>query len=340
MASRARKHADDLREAARLAVEATTGVTGVVEDMHLRIASGPAVLGKPFALPARLFTGIAYGNVRLVTRLVGKSIDWTLERLAPVLGESAPGLEREALVAALNGVLGDWLARTKSPFALELELHREAPGPKQVVLLHGSGMSHRHWLWQGHDHGAALARDYGFTPVYVQYNSGLPIAQNGRLLAERLEELANADEIALVGVSMGGLVARSACHAAETEGRSWRKKLRTLVTLGTPHLGAPLERGGALVDAILPISSYSAPLLPLAKIRSAGITDMRYGIDLPLPEGVACHAIAAANDLLVPVASAHGPFPEAHCSIIPNIGHLDLLSSLEAYDTIRQALST
>ena len=135
-------------------------------------------------------------------------------------------------------------------------------------------------------------------------------------------------------------MARSACHVAEAESLPWRRRLRSLVTLGTPHRGAPLERYGMLFEALLQISSYSAPLARLGKIRSAGVTDMRYGLDLPLPAGVGCYAIAAGKDRLVPVASAHGAFPPACCSVVPGAGHLDLLSSPEAYDTIRRALSS
>jgi pimeloyl-ACP methyl ester carboxylesterase len=335
-----RRNADDLREAVKLVVEATTGVTTVVEEMHHRIASGPAVLGKPLALPARIITRIAYGNVRGVTRLVGKAIDRVVAELAPLLGESATSAERDVAVAALNGVLGDWLVQTKSPFAVTMRLRHETPGPKVVVLVHGSSMNDRQWAWRGHDHGALLARDHGWSTAYVHYNSGLPIAENGRLLSALLETLEGVDEIAIVGHSMGGLVARMACHAAETEGRAWRKKLTKLVTLGSPHLGAPLERGGHLLSELLPISSYSAPLARLARLRSAGITDMRHGLDVPLPAGVACHAIAAGKDLLVPLASAFGSFPKTRCSIVANASHLDLLDSLEAYETIRGALSS
>jgi hypothetical protein len=103
-----RRNADDLREAARLVVHATAGVTDVVEAMHRRIASGPAVLGRPLTVPARLTTAIAYGNVRLVTRVVEELGDRLLRQLAPLLGESTPGPEREAIVSALNGVVGDW----------------------------------------------------------------------------------------------------------------------------------------------------------------------------------------------------------------------------------------
>lgn len=321
-------------------MHATTGVTDVVQAMHARIASGPAMLGTPLALPARLVTGIAYGNVRLVTRLVGELSDRLLHELAPLLGESTPGPEREAILSALNGVFGDWLAQTHSPLAITMRLRREGIGPKTVVLVHGSAMSDRQWLRREHDHGAALARDDAWAPVYVHYNSGLPIVENGRLLARLLDELDDVRDIALLGHSMGGLVARAACHAAEAEGRPWRTKLRSLVTLGTPHLGAPLERFGQLVATLLPISSYSAPLASLAKLRSAGITDLGCGLELPLPAGVACHAIAAGNDLLVPIASAHGSFPAARCAIVPGLGHLDLLCSPGTYELVRRALAS
>lgn len=334
-----RKNADDLREAVKLLVEAVTGVTSVVERMHYRIASGPAVLGKPLALPARLATRFAYGNVRGVTRLVGKALDVVVHQLTPLLGDSAPSAERDTIVAVLNGVLGDWLARTKSPLALTMQLRRAQPGPKVVVLVHGSSMHPGQWLFAGHDHGAALARDEGWACVHVHYNSGLPIADNGRALSALLETIDDVEEIAIVGHSMGGLVARAACTEAEAEAHTWRTKLTRLVTLGTPHLGAPLERAGDLVTQLLPISSYSAPLAQLARIRSAGITDLRHGLATPLPEGVACHAIAAERDGLVPIASAHGAFPAAHCSIVAGAGHLDLLGSLEAYATIRAALA-
>jgi pimeloyl-ACP methyl ester carboxylesterase len=339
MASARQRQADDIREALRLAVCATTGVTEIVEAMHCRIASGAAVLGQPLAIPARFITRFAYGNVRFVAQLVGKIGDRALRELDPWLGESASGPERDAVVAALNGVLGDWLRDTGSPLALEMSLRKEGAGSRAVVLVHGSSMNDRQWHWRGHDHGRALARDDGWMPVYVSYNSGLPIAENGRLLAERLTELTDVREIAILGHSLGGLVARAAIQAAEAEGLDWRTRLRSLVTLGTPHRGAPLERYGSILEALLPISSYSAPLASLGRIRSAGITDMRNGLHFALPAGVGCYAIAAGKDRMVPISSAHGAFPPECCSIVPDATHLDLLSSLDAYETIRLALS-
>jgi pimeloyl-ACP methyl ester carboxylesterase len=394
-----KKLADELRGAGRLAVEATRGVTDLVEAMHQTIAGGPDVLGRPLAGLARAFTAPVYGSIRGVTMLVGKGLDLALEQLAPLLGESAPTPEREAVLAAVNGVLGDYLEETHNPLALamqlrtatgsELTLEREAlsrafptASGKVLVLVHGSSMSDRQWCWKGHDHGARLAEDLGFTPLYLRYNSGLHIWKNGQAFAELLEALLAAwpvpvEALTLVGHSMGGLVARSACHFAEVEGLAWRKALRALVCLGTPHHGAPLERSGNLLGLALGVSRYSAPLGRLGRIRSAGVTDLRFGnvlqehaaapdrfahgedprTELSLPDGVDCYAVAGTTattpadalpgDGLVPVASALGKhakpalslrFPASHQHVAYGHGHLDLLSSPEVYARVRDWL--
>jgi pimeloyl-ACP methyl ester carboxylesterase len=296
-------------------------------------------------------------------------------------------------------VLGDYLRETHNPLAIEMQLRHggepleltapvlqdASPRPtgKLLVLVHGLCATERRWTRRGHDHGAALAQDLGYIPIYVRCNTGLHISTNGHLLAARLEQLVGAwpvplEEIVLLGHSMGGLVARSACHAGEVGGHAWRARLRSLITLGSPHHGAPLERGAHGIDQVLGISSYSAPFRRLGRIRSAGITDLRHGnvLDehwqnrdrfgrpeqqrqpLPLPAGVHCYAVAATlttaaaarqrGDGLVPVDSALGRhatneltlgFPEPHCAIIPATSHLDLLSSHAVYDTLRSWLS-
>src|SRR5262245_1355775 len=118
----ARDHIDDLRGASRLAIEATRGVTELVEAVHTTIASGPASLGRPFATPAELTSRLVYGSIRGVMQLVGNTLDVALAQLAPLLGPSAPGVEREAVLAALNGVLGDYLDETHNPLAIGMQL--------------------------------------------------------------------------------------------------------------------------------------------------------------------------------------------------------------------------
>ncbi|MBQ0941745.1 alpha/beta hydrolase [Ideonella sp. 4Y16] len=400
--------AADLRGATRLTTDAVVGLASLVEAMHARIASPPWLPGLGGAVPGdertRGLTGLVYKTVRGVTHLVGGSTEHLLGWLALAMADPqplrAPRPEREAFVAALNGVLGDHLAATDNPLALAMafrqggralpldrpSLRARVPGatPKLLVLLHGLCMNDLQWQRDGHDHGEALARELGYTPVYLHYNSGLSVSTNGRILAPLLERLFDAwpvpvQRLALLGHSMGGLVARSAIyHAAlmQRGGLRWPGRLDDLVCLGTPHLGAPLERAGHGVDVLLGAAPYAAPLARIGKLRSAGINDLRRGSILGastaeddaqraaavgLPPGVHCRAIAAClgpaggslkgrllGDGLVPVASALGQDPDPARSldfapedlaIVHDTGHLDLLSSPAVYAQLKAWLA-
>jgi len=360
MPAKAHFHPSDLRAASRLAIDAVVGITDLVEAMHHNIASASMPLGKPPGGSPNGITGLAYRTVRGVTRLVGGGIDIALAPLAALLEARESSSARDAVVAALNGVLGDYLAETGNPLAVSMQWRSKGKtlaaektallaalpkvSGKVLVLVHGLCMSDQQWLRAGHDHGSELARDLGYTPVYLRYNSGLHISANGREFAAMLESLIASwpvpvDDLVILTHSMGGLVARSAHHYAKIAGHHWPEQLRSLVFLGTPHHGAPLERGGHWVDTILGVSPYTAPFTRLGKIRSAGITDLRFGDlrdedwqgheqhkrakaarhALPLPAATICYAAAATTgekqgdlndrilgDGLVPVPSALG----------------------------------
>ena len=166
-------------------------------------------------------------------------------------------------------------------------------------------------------------------------------------------------------------IIRSAVHYARADGLGWPQRLRSIVFLGTPHHGAPLERAGNIVDVLLGSTSFTAPFARLGHLRSAGITDLRFGCVLdedwhghnrfhrkpdsrqrvPLPEGVACFAIAATTaakrslladrligDGLVPLHSALGhhrdakrrlDFPKSSQWIAYQTSHMALLSHPE-----------
>jgi hypothetical protein len=359
-------------------------LTDVVEAMHASIARVPG--SRATTTRTRGVTGFVYRSIRRVTGWVGSGLDLTLAQLLPLLDriDAIPsGSARDAVLAALNGVLGDYLAASENPLATSMSLRGEgltlAPGDggRVLLLIHGLCMHDGQWLRNGHDHGAALARDLGYRPVYLRYNSGLHVAQNGRELALQLERwIGSADahlsELSILGYSLGGLVARSALHYASLAGHRWPRRLAKLVFLGTPHHGAPLERGGHWIDLALGLSRYSAPLAALGRVRSAGITDLRHGsvvddgVDtaraqpVALPRGVVCSALAACKsarddaisgflgDGLVPVASALGrhadpartlAIPRARQWVGYGIHHLDLLDNAAVYARLREAFA-
>ena len=387
-------HPADLLGFSRLAVDASAGLSELVEAMHHNIARAPGILDSPSQGPTSGITGLVYESIRSVTGLVSGGIETILAPLVPMLEEkSSP--ERQAVLAALNGVMGDYLAATDNPLAISMRLRhkgtpltprREAlaaaiPGlnSKLVVLAHGLCMNDLQWKRKRHNHGAALARDLGYTPVYLHYNSGLHVSTNGLAFAKLLETLLDQwpvplDDFVILAHSMGGLVSRSAYHYATAAGHKWPRQLRKIVFLGTPHHGTPLERLGNRVIGAMDLSPYTNALARLGKIRSAGITDLRYGnlLDddwhgrdrfehsgdlrrpMPLPEGVQCYAIAATRDKtggfddgIVPVDSAVGrhedpamalSFAESRRWIGHGMNHFDLLSKPAVYEQIKRWL--
>jgi len=355
----------DLRGVAQLATQATRGVTRIAEGVHQSVWSSMGVSG---SAPEKTggVTGFVYRTVHGVTELVGKGLQAGLTKLEPLLAtvmDAPPETpQREAVLAALNGVMGDRLAESYNPLATPMTLRYQGrallwgsapqlPGAtnKVALLIHGLCMNDLQWHSQADDgtpvdHGATLAA-LGYTPVYVRYNTGLHTSENGHLLAQQLEQMVAhwpvaLQEITVVAHSMGGLITRSAVHSAsQAPTPRWLPLLKSIVFLGTPHHGAPLERAGNWVDTVLGSTPFTKPLARLGKLRSAGITDLRYGhvVDadwhghdrfhrkpdsrkpLPLPEGIACFTVAATvagersalaerliGDGLVPLDSALG----------------------------------
>ena len=382
----------------RLAFDAGVALTDLVESMHRNISRAPGIIGTPQDGPTTGLTGLIYQGVKSAIRLAGGGVDAILAQLGPMLGDAEPSPTRDAMLSALNGVVGDHLVATGNPLAIPmrlrvngtpLQLKRRAlaaeisrPSGRVVILVHGLCLNDRQWNRKGHDHGTALARDFGYTWIYLHYNTGLHISTNGRAFAEMLDVLVKQwpvpiEEFTIIGHSMGGLVARSACHYAMEAAQVWRPRLRNLVFLGTPHHGVPLERGGQWVNLLVGKSPYTAPFARLGRIRSAGITDLRYGnvVDedweshdrfnhagdtrqvVPLPPDVRCHAIAGTayprvggaiiGDGLVPVGSALGQheepsrdlaLPKSRQRIVRSINHLELLNRPEVYKQIRKWL--
>ena len=360
-----RLNLSDIRGLAQLATQATAGTTRIVEGVHQSVRSTLGLRGGDEPGRTAGISGLVYRAIHGVTRRVGQGVDAALAGLQPLVkttetaGAETP--RRATVLAALNGVMGDQLVASDNPFATPMTLRcrdevwsggtppprPEATG-KILLLVHGLCMSELQWRAAGQgdvvDHGETLADALGYTPVHLRYNSGLHTSVNGRELSARLERLladwpTPVEELSVLAHSMGGLLIRSAAHYGRQDSSNWPGHLQKIVFLGTPHHGAPLERLGNWVDRILHGTPYTAPFARIGRLRSAGITDLRYGhlLDddwqgrdrferspdhrtlVPLPEGVNCFVVAAGTanqrgmladrligDGLVPLRSALG----------------------------------
>jgi pimeloyl-ACP methyl ester carboxylesterase len=375
----------------RLTIDAVLAITDIVESMHKRISPISPLL--PATEKEQLWGigGLVYRNIRNVTGLVGKSIDAPLAAISKALASQPDSISTQALLAALNGVLGDYLVLRDNPLAIPIHFRREGiilndkqlsevinqSNGKLLIMVHGLCMNDLQWRREGHDHGAELAKESGMEVIYLHYNTGRHISDNGKQFAELLESLVSLTdkklEINILAHSMGGLVSRSAFHVAENSGHKWPELLKKLVFLGTPHHGAPLEKAGNWIDLILGVHPYTVPLARLVRVRSSGITDLRYGnvqeldwytidrfefsgdqrLHLPLPNMVQCFAVATSakestnyplGDGLVRIKSALGQhqdpsfdlcIPDTHKWVGTNINHMQLLSDPKIYQVLK-----
>jgi len=342
------KSDSDLQGVTRIVTDVTIGITEIVEAMHKRIVHPSFLPSTPIQHLITNIAGITFKNIKWSTQFIGSGIDKVLGNIAPLFGEIRTTDEREAVRSALNGVVGDYLVEKNNPLRITMQFRHQAKSilldsnsieqsystinSKILLLVHGSCMNDIQWTQKNHN-----------TPIYLHYNSGLHISTNGQNLDKLIEDVVlnwpvPVEELVIVAHSMGGLVSRSALYYGRQNKSTWTTYLKKIIFLGTPHHGAALERVGNYLDAVLELIPYTTPFARLGKIRSAGITDLRYGnlLDedwkgndrfevagdqrqhIPLPEDIECYSIAAdigketdsairlLGDKLVSVKSALG----------------------------------
>ncbi|MBF0552214.1 MAG: alpha/beta fold hydrolase [Deltaproteobacteria bacterium] len=209
----------------------------------------------------------------------------------------------ETGVCLLNGIIGDYLHEQQNELACSMQLYfQNEPleltpeslkiadpnlNSKACILVHGLACDQKIWNYgneQETTYGSLLQRDLGYTPFYLRYNTGRHISENGKMLSAMLSDLFRAypqplEEIILIAHSMGGLVTRSACDYGTEDQADWVNKVRKVFFLGSPHLGAPLEKFVNVVSWILkavprPYTKLGGDILDL---RSSGIKDLRFG---------------------------------------------------------------
>lgn len=354
------------------------------QSLHLAVAGRVFRATAPASAPIRLahdaIANLSYSAVRAAT-IAGTRATAAAVRAAGGAADLRP-LSRSSrgrlALGALNGIAGDLLDARGSELAIEMALRvkgrdvglsraalaRAYPGarPRMVVLLHGLAETEEWWDRRGRGHfGRRLERDLGVSSVEVRYNSGLPVVENGARLAALLETLAAewpvaVEDIALVGHSMGGLVARSATRS----GGAFAARVRHLVTLGTPHTGAPLEKAAHAAARVMRWVPETMPFARVLDLRSAGIRDLREGDPSAWRLAGCTHTLITvtitsdprhplgwiAGDLLVRTDSASGrhrtrrvAVPEDQVVHAGGLNHFDLLDAPAVYQHLRSVLA-
>ncbi len=394
----------ELRAAGRLGGRAAAEVASRVEQVHRAVAArafGPAGhAGTPARLihdsVSRGVYACVRGSVATAGAISGEIV--SLLRIGGQPAGRAPG--GNLALAALNAIAGDRLGPDLDPLTIrmavranghdvdltaqELAVAFPRATPRLAVFLHGLAETEDSWQRRGGEsdpYGRRLRAELGYTPVYVRYNTGLHVSDNGRDLAALLDRLmaawpVQADELLLVGHSMGGLVIRSACHYGQQETGAWPERVRHIFYLGSPHLGAPAARAAGLAGFALGQLAETRPFVTLVNGSSSGIKDLRYGYvldadwadcdqdtclrdhraEVPLLAGARHYMISATvtadpghpvgavvGDLLVQPSSAHGrrqriPFAASSTRGLGGLHHFDLLNHPAVWAAMRGLL--
>jgi pimeloyl-ACP methyl ester carboxylesterase len=226
----------------------------------------------------------------------------------------------EHAISALNGWFGDYLSQTGNELEQPMAFYRDnrpvapedlaaPPSGKVCVLVHGLGCNESLWDFpaphEGGGYGELLERRCGYMPLYLRFNTGLRVSENGQQLADLLERFcashgAAVTELLLIGHSLGGLVIRSACHQARDS--CWLTRLRHVVYLGSPHLGAPLEKLTNVTTHVLDLFDTTATRVvrDLLNTRSTGVKDLRFG-NLVDQDWLECDPDELLNNRRVPI---------------------------------------
>jgi pimeloyl-ACP methyl ester carboxylesterase len=358
--------ADEMRALTRLAAEELREATGGIGGVHRAIADRAFVGGGASKALHDGIAGAVYAAVRGGMTVAGRAAE-----ASPSVRE--PRGVRPALLGVLNGLRGDALERERSPLALGMTAHGGEGSPRLAVFVHGLFETELAWRHGGGPtYGERLAADHDLAPVHVRYNSGRHVSENGRSLADLLAAWPHPlEQVVLVGHSMGGLVARSACHVAGERGDDWVRHVTHVVSLGSPHTGAPLESAVHYAAAALGVLPETKPFARGLRRRSAGIRDLRRGSlvdedwrdrdpdalraaacrEVPLLDGVT-HCFVAATitrnprhpvarvlgDWLVLEASAsHRAQESLH---VGGAHHLALLNHPQVYERLSEWLAT
>jgi len=324
-------------------------------DVHHAITDRWSALAGPWRGPARTtsraLTSPIYETIRLTGSGVGRAIRFvaSTEAGSGVLRPLWDSERGSGFQAFFNGLWGDELEQLESSLSIKMNLRADngeviSPNPaslaeafdkptsRLVVLLHGLGDTEHAWETpRSEDDSPGSLADAltasSFTPLLIRYNSGLDVADNGLALSALMDQIVRSwpvpvEGVSFVGHSMGGLVAVGALSAAIDAGHSWTQQAQHIVTLGSPHLGAPLEKGMHLVSTGLDQTPEGKPISVFLDQRSAGIKSLRMSGDAEAADHnhpVALYFVAGAitkepdsfigkilGDLVVPVASATG----------------------------------
>lgn len=373
---------EEARDIARLGGRAATGVAGLVERTNHgiteRVYGAVSVLTAGASAPVHVTHELAARHTFFWVRRGLGAAGWVAQAVAArsTRGDRGDrtgldGLRAQLVLGIVNGIAGDRLGQEQSTLEIPLSLRHDgrdvAPTRQGLRAAYGSGhqrvvvfvhglvetehawrfRSRQRWGEPGVSYPSLLAAQTDWLPLLVRYNTGAPIRANADAFAALLGEVVRCwpgplHDVVIVGHSMGGLVALQAVAHGDP---AWTRLVRSVITVGSPREGAPLERFAVVAEEVAESSGLGRWFGGLVGMRSDGIRDLRHPITHPpLPDWVAEYAVLATltpdswhpalprvGDGLVPVPAQRSE----HTVVVPGLHHLDLLNHPTVYAQLR-----
>lgn len=203
-----------------------------------------------------------------------------------------------------------------------------------VLLLHGFFQTRNIWEVMEDrlrfDGYAVLSFNLG--GLLYRFNTH-PVDTLAETIAAKVESLSERhgfDRVHVVGHSKGGLVARR-----WVQHHGGDRRVKSVITLGTPHHGTPTALAGVALSRVLPGPSSAAELMPRSRLVEALNRDA-FPPDIPLT------SIYSRDDVVCPYwCSILRPRPgERHLANVEvrKVGHSALAWDARVYGHVRRTL--
>jgi len=206
-------------------------------------------------------------------------------------------------VPILNGLMGDTMAEKGNNALINMSFRFKSRdvevenlkdhfdftkyNGKVVLVIHGLMNDESIWQSEANEKtqrlGSLLEKEDKANFLYIRYNTGLHISENGRTFSDLIQQFINkypsANELVIISHSMGGLVTRSAGYYADIQKQSWIKQLKKVFLIGVPNEGSYVAKVAYMTQYFFRKidPSENDSVAKFFDVRSNGIKDLSFG---------------------------------------------------------------
>lgn len=166
-----------------------------------------------------------------------------------------------------------------------LEDWKRSNRKKIMICVPGLFCDESLWTKNGEPSLAKTMEEEGYFPVFLRFNPGLHISDNGKKLLALLKSFLEHPDVRdlkadYISYSQGGLILRSAFYLAKQEAPEFSKRIGKVLFISSPDGGSYIEKAGFWLG----LGAEAFPVFPVQLIgfignqRSDAMKDLSHGI--------------------------------------------------------------